>query len=317
MNRALLVGINNYPSAPLNGCLNDISDMAKFLTTKCEFSPDEVRLLADSRATKSNILERLAWLLTGLHEGDRIFFHFSGHGVQLPARNSQGEVHGLDEAICPFDFDWTDEHSIRDKEFNNIFASIPRGVDFVWVSDSCHSGDLESGIPNMNQPGDSERGIPIVNKPGDPERGIPIVNQPGTGRGIPIVNQPAFHDRGIPIVNKGSRTILPPVDINWRMQTAKYKKISPIGFNTTARDLNLALISGCKSDQTSAEAEFNSKYNGALTYFLLKHLNESNALSAPLTQIVQDVNLSLKNNGYSQEPQLEGDDNIKNLPFLK
>jgi len=31
---------------------------------------------------------------------------------------------------------------IRDQEFNKLFTSIPSGVEFVWVSDSCHSGDL-------------------------------------------------------------------------------------------------------------------------------------------------------------------------------
>ena len=38
MNRALLVGINKYPSSPLNGCINDIQDMADFLVGKCKFA---------------------------------------------------------------------------------------------------------------------------------------------------------------------------------------------------------------------------------------------------------------------------------------
>lgn len=63
MNRALLVGINCYPDAPLRGCVNDISDMAKFLTTKCHFAMDDVRLLADKRATKHAIMERLFRML--------------------------------------------------------------------------------------------------------------------------------------------------------------------------------------------------------------------------------------------------------------
>jgi metacaspase-1 len=42
MNRALLVGINRYPSAPLNGCINDIEDMAKFLVDKCVFTKSDI-----------------------------------------------------------------------------------------------------------------------------------------------------------------------------------------------------------------------------------------------------------------------------------
>ncbi|HET7402221.1 MAG TPA: caspase family protein, partial [Usitatibacter sp.] len=30
-NRALLVGINAYPGQPLNGCVNDVKDMAGLL----------------------------------------------------------------------------------------------------------------------------------------------------------------------------------------------------------------------------------------------------------------------------------------------
>jgi metacaspase-1 len=265
MNRALLVGINAYPASPLKGCLNDISDMAGFLTSRCNFAMDDIRMLTDSRATKAGILERLGWLLTGLQKGDRILFHYSGHGVQLPTRNPQGEVDGLDEAICPYDFDWTNSHTIRDKEFSKIFSSIPDGVMFIWISDSCHSGDLEREIPR----------------------------------------------------NKFLRkTIDLPLDINWRLQTAKQKKIKPFGFIKVAQSLNLALISGCKSDQTSADAEFNDRYNGALTYFLLERLNKKDGLKKPLAEIVKEVNLSLKKNGYEQESQLEGNEMIKNKPFL-
>jgi metacaspase-1 len=266
MNRALLVGINAYPTSPLNGCLNDVSDMAKFLNNKCGFAMDDIRLLTDSRATKQGIVERIGWLLTGLRSGDRVLFHYSGHGVQLPTRSPQGEVDGLDEAICPYDFDWEDTHTIRDKEFNKMFSAIPAGVEFVWVSDSCHSGDLERDIPK------------------------------------PYVIE---------------KTINPPLDINWRLQTAKIKKIQSIGFNKIAQSLNLALISGCKSDQTSADAVFNNRYNGALTYFLLAELSKADGLTIPLTKVVKDVNALLKEGGYEQEPQLEGNNTIKNKPFLK
>jgi hypothetical protein len=266
MNRALLVGINKYPSSPLNGCINDIQDMADFLVGKCKFAMNEIRLLADERATKNAIIERLGWLLNGLRTGDRVLFHYSGHGVQLPTRNPQGEVDGLDEAICPYDFDWTDAHTIRDKDFNSIFACIPKGVVFNWISDSCHSGDL---YREMQKPGNR------------------------------------------------IKTMIPPVDINWRLQTAKKAKIEASGMNRTASKLNLALISGCKSDQTSADAVFNKRPNGALTYFLLKELKKANGLKLPLSTIVKNINSDLKRGNYDQEPQLEGNQSIKKMPFLK
>src|SRR6478736_5931013 len=137
MNKALLVGINKYPGNELNGCINDVEGMADFLITKRNFAHSDIRLLTDARATNQGIRERLSWLLEGLKPGDRALFHYSGHGTQVATRNPKAEVDGLDEVICPVDFDWSSHtNMIRDQEFNKIFASIPSGVEFIWVSDS-------------------------------------------------------------------------------------------------------------------------------------------------------------------------------------
>jgi hypothetical protein len=53
MNRAFLVGINAYPGNSLNGCVNDITDMAQFLVERCGFQHADIRLLTDGRATPS------------------------------------------------------------------------------------------------------------------------------------------------------------------------------------------------------------------------------------------------------------------------
>ena len=273
MDRALLVGINKYPGAPLNGCINDITDMAGFLTNKCGFAMNSVRMLADERATKSAIVERLNFLVSGATPGDRLLFHYSGHGAQMPTRNPAAEVDKLDEVICPVDFDWSDEHAIRDKEFHQIFSSVPEGVEFIWISDSCHSGDLD--------------------------------------RDFPLMKPDHLH-----------KTIIPPVDINWRLQTAKkLQTIAPSSITTStlatlSKELNLALISGCKSNETSADAFFNNRPNGALTYFLLKELNSINGLKAPLSSVAKKVAKDVATYNKSQHPQLEGSATIAAKPFV-
>ena len=146
-NKALLVGINAYPnpSNNLRGCINDIVDMENFIASKNKVYPKEnIKTLTDSRATKKGILSALDWLLLGASAGDQILFQYSGHGAQLPSNAHAYEKDGLDEIICPYDFrgEAAAETAISDKEFTKIFAKIPQGVHFVWISDSCHSEDL-------------------------------------------------------------------------------------------------------------------------------------------------------------------------------
>jgi uncharacterized caspase-like protein len=146
-NTALLVGINAYPNSNnnLRGCINDIIDMEYFISTKNKvYTKENIKTLTDNRATKKGILDHLNWLLMGASAGDQILFHYSGHGAQLPSKGHAFEKDGLDEIICPYDFSDVDttNTAISDKEFAKIFATIPKGVHFVWISDSCHSEDL-------------------------------------------------------------------------------------------------------------------------------------------------------------------------------
>ncbi len=147
--KALLVGINKYPDPrnSLRGCINDILDLEHFIAVENKVYPsDQIKKLTDKDATKKNILLQLEWLLEGAEAGDELLFHYSGHGAQLPCKKlTTGiveEVDGLDEIICPYNFDGTDASAIRDNEFGALFARIPKGVHFVWISDSCHAEDL-------------------------------------------------------------------------------------------------------------------------------------------------------------------------------
>jgi hypothetical protein len=84
--------------------------------------------------------------LEGAQPGDQLLFHYSGHGAQVPTLNKQLEQDGLDEIICPYDFDGSSATTFRDKEFAQLFAGIPKGVHFIWISDSCHAEDLSRDI---------------------------------------------------------------------------------------------------------------------------------------------------------------------------
>jgi metal-sulfur cluster biosynthetic enzyme len=144
--RYLLVGINAYPGCPLEGCINDTSTVAAYLKEVIGAKDTEIVVLTDEQATSANVKRWLLWLVQDARPGDKRLYHFSGHGAEFdgggrPTVGSQPD--GLNQVECTVDFDWTPEHMIQDWEFNQIFSVIPEGVLFAWISDSCHSGDLD------------------------------------------------------------------------------------------------------------------------------------------------------------------------------
>jgi hypothetical protein len=80
MRKALVVGINNYPSAPLKGCVNDASAFATIIEGNGDGSPNfDVRLHTDV-PTKGKLTELMLNLFKG--ESDVALFYFSGHGFE-------------------------------------------------------------------------------------------------------------------------------------------------------------------------------------------------------------------------------------------
>jgi len=139
--KALLVGINHYriPGADLQGCVNDVTNIRDILLKYFGFSVKDIRVLADGRATKKAIMERLEWLVKGARSGDRLLFHFSGHGSQIRDRNGDELKDRMDEIFCPHDMDW-DGTFIVDDDLDAFFAELPKNVRLEVLLDCCHSG---------------------------------------------------------------------------------------------------------------------------------------------------------------------------------
>lgn len=264
--KALMVGINAYPKAPLAGCLNDLKNMRP----KIDNRGLEICVLQDHEATTANILEKLNWLVD-VKPGDTVFFHYSGHGAQA-ATGDNSEPDGLAETICPVDFDWTPQRMITDKQFVQIFSRIPQGAIFNWVSDSCHSGGLSRDIGSIMIPkkfwGKVWDKVAFWNK------------------------NPKIMPRSMPI----------PPHMLLKIGIAKQKGMKCRGMLNGL--LDVGFVSGCKSNQTSADTYINGEACGAATTHFLKAL-ESNP-NAPLSTVVAQAVKSLQTDGYSQVPQAEG-----------
>jgi hypothetical protein len=146
--RALLVGINNYPQEAdrLSGCVNDVFSMSAMLQDQ-GWSPDSIRVVLDERATTAGILERMKWLLEDVRndpEEVRLFY-FSGHGAQLTQYDAQGEPDHRAETLVTHDMNWQNNVGITDKDLAKLYAHLPYKSRLFFIFDCCHSGGLTRG----------------------------------------------------------------------------------------------------------------------------------------------------------------------------
>jgi hypothetical protein len=124
---ALLVGIN------------EITNVYDVLVKYFRFASTDIAMLSDKRATKKAILEGLKVLISKGGTGDTLVFHYSGHGSQVRCTEGDELADGLDEIICPWDFDW-DGTFIKDDDFAALFAGLKKGASLEVILDSCYSG---------------------------------------------------------------------------------------------------------------------------------------------------------------------------------
>lgn len=153
MKRALLVGINRYPGAPLRGALNDVEDWHKILTSLGKYPADNIRAVCDERATTQGIRDRMAWLKEGLKgPGDEVFFAYSGHGSQVRDRGVLDELaDGMDEILVPVDIDWNTK-VITDDDIGDWLKGFPKGAKVTVILDCCLTGDTKIPLLDGTEP---------------------------------------------------------------------------------------------------------------------------------------------------------------------
>ena len=134
MKKALVVGIDNYPSPnQLFGCVNDAVEMAAILETNGDGSPNfDVRRIISSEGdiTSQRLYEAIEELFTG--DADTVVLYFAGHGVLNEDTNDGFIV--TQDGLKP---NWgVNLSSIL--QLSN--AAHPRIKSTVILLDSCQSG---------------------------------------------------------------------------------------------------------------------------------------------------------------------------------
>lgn len=130
MRKALIVGINDYPSSPLKGCINDASSLSSVIETNGDGSPNfDTRVEIDVK-TKSALKGMIVELFSG--DADTAFFYFSGHGY----------VNEIGGYIVTPDYSAYDEGVSMDELLT--IASQSKIKNKIIILDCCHSGKLGS-----------------------------------------------------------------------------------------------------------------------------------------------------------------------------
>ena len=175
--RALLVGINQYQLHPsgdrvpnLDGAVADVEAMASLLQTLHGFRAEDIKILRDQEASRAAILATLeSHLEKSAKPGDLALFYYAGHGSYVENAASE-ETDKRDETILPADSN-SGAADIRDKELAQRFHRIlDQQAQLVAVFDSCHSGSIARGLPELVKnrfapPGPSTRGHPVDTLP--------------------------------------------------------------------------------------------------------------------------------------------------------
>ena len=131
MRKALVIGVNDYPSSPLKACVNDALAMSNVLETHGDGSPNfEIKLMtsAGGPIRKSNVKAAIESLFSG--DSDIALLYFSGHGFL----NSTGGY------IVTQDAQQYDEGVSMTEIL--AYANASQAKDKIIILDCCHSGAI-------------------------------------------------------------------------------------------------------------------------------------------------------------------------------
>lgn len=155
---ALLIGIDSYPTAPLDGCVNDSLMVEDYLRTTIAPNVLKLETLRNEQATKSNITDAFLKHLTQAKANDIVFVHYSGHGAREQADpmfwriepDRQNEVMVTVDSINP---NTNEFKPLADKELRWLIKQVAKNNPQITIMfDCCHSGGgTRDNLVNVTQ----------------------------------------------------------------------------------------------------------------------------------------------------------------------
>ncbi|MEQ8704987.1 MAG: caspase family protein [Phaeodactylibacter sp.] len=146
---ALLIGVNDYPSSPLSGCVPDARALQSYLESDPRLDTDgSLKTLFDAQATKSAIADGILNHLGQARPEDVVLLYFSGHGAQERADPGvwTEERDGCLESIACYAPAGAPLSLMADKELRFLlnqafYRPNEQSPHLLTIFDCCHSGD--------------------------------------------------------------------------------------------------------------------------------------------------------------------------------
>ena len=243
---ALLVGINTYSDAPLNGCVTDVYLQQQLLIHRFGFNPNDIVILTDGQATRQGILSAFEeHLIKQAKAGDVVVYHYSGHGSQV--RDPDCDTSDcLNSTFVPVDSTLPSDPSqggvVQDIMGHTLFLLMDalKTENVTVVLDSCHSGGGTRG-------------------------NLRVRSRNGGSQLQPTDAEQAYQQQWLQKLN------ISPAAFKQRRRAGVAKGV---------------VIASAKRDQLAADAPFNDFFAGAFTYLMTQYLwqqtgNESFARVMP------------------------------------
>ncbi|KAK2604081.1 hypothetical protein N8I77_007040 [Diaporthe amygdali] len=301
--KALLIGINYTGTEnALNGCHNDVNNVRDFLVNDRGFSDDSKDMVImtdtpDNEGTPfwpsgENILAAFKWLTSYNQDGDIVWLSYSGHGGQVKDTDDNRPT-GFDDTICPVDFT---EHGQMSSEIlhRKIVSPMNPRARLTILFDCCHSG--------------SACELPFVFRP-DAEGNVNLLDHIKKGMGL-------VHAAGQLMRGGFSRDKIADAKMllggatdffnglhHARNGGADDEGLAPEQFDEDWEEegKDVWMFSGCRDDQTSADATISGAATGAMSWAFIGTMREDPDLT--YRQILQATRAKLVDN-YEQIPQL-------------
>ena len=145
---ALIIGIDKYSGSwrALNNAVNDARAVENLLKSKYKFN--QFKTLYNEKASRTNIISSLEWLVENVKPADNVFIYYSGHGEFKKALNKGYWV--------PYGATTNSTSNYISNSDIQTFIKGIRSNHTLLVADACFSGDIFRGntmsVPFENSP---------------------------------------------------------------------------------------------------------------------------------------------------------------------